>query len=209
MPIDKEYYRLKDRKSKVLGHEKFFESAVLLPLVQYDGETCVLFEERSLSLKKQPGEICFPGGRIESSDDDEVQAAVRETCEELGLGREDIEVIAPLDVMLTPFNVVIHPFLCEIKDYARINPNRDEVESVLCVPISYLLENEPITNYVMVKMVPPPDYPYELIPNGKDYPFRDGAYAQYFYLWNNHVIWGLTARILTHFLDLVRENGLA
>ncbi len=75
---------------------------------------------------------------------------------------------------------------------------------MLFVPLSYLVEYEPIVNDVAVKLVPPFDYPYELIPGGKEYPWREGSYAQFFYLWQDHVIWGLTARILCHFLNLLK-----
>lgn len=197
---------LKGRTPQILGHERFFKSAVLLPLVEYQGEECVLFEERSRFLVRQPGEICFPGGRIEKTDTTSEAAAVRETCEELGLTPEDIEVIAPLDILVAPFNSVIYPFLCRIEDHDRIHPNH-EVESLLYVPLQYLLAAEPIFNYISVKLTPSEDFPYELIPNGTQYDWKSGIYPEYFYKWQGYVIWGLTARILRHFLDLVR--GLA
>ena len=51
----------------------------------------------------------------------------------------------------------------------------------------------------------PEDYPYELIPHGKNYPFLQATYPQHFYIWKEYVIWGMTARILNHFLKLLKN----
>lgn len=195
---------LRGRKADILEHERSSKSAILLPLVDYQGEICVLFEKRSAQLKQQPGEICFPGGGVEESDQGTAVAAVRETCEELGIEADDIDLIAPLDIMVTPFNTIIYPYVAYIKDYARIMPNCDEVEEVFCVPLSFLSKNKPIIKKMSLKMDAPEDYPFELIPYGKNYPFRQASYPQHFYLWKDRVIWGLTARILNHFLNLIK-----
>lgn len=201
MAIEK-YYALRERKPGILGQEFYAKYAVLLPLVEHEGQICILFEQRAKELKKQPGEICFPGGRIESSDQDAAAAAIRETCEELGIEEKDIVIIAPLDCLVTPFNVIIYPFLCEIKNFRYIRPNHGEVESVFCVPLEYFLSTPPLYHYIYLRMLPPEDFPYELIPRGKEYDWREGIYPEYFYKWKEHVIWGMTARILHHFLAL-------
>ena len=72
----------------------------MLPLIEINNETHVLFEVRSLNLRRQPGEICFPGGKIEQDDVDQRQCAIRETSEELGIHESDIENVIPLDYML-------------------------------------------------------------------------------------------------------------
>ncbi len=193
------------REPKVLGHESFFQSAVIVPVIKYQGEKCVILEERSTLLKYNPGEISFPGGRIEPEDGGALQAAMRETCEELGVRKKDLSYVGPLDIMLTPFNVLIYPFVCEINERSIIVPNECEVQSVLYVPLSHLLDYVPLVNKVAVRLVPPPDYPFELIPRGRNYPWKEGYYDQYFYQWESHTIWGLTARILHHFLTLLKS----
>jgi len=198
---------LRGRIPNILEHEKAVKSAVLLPLVEYKGETCILFEKRSMSLNKQPGEICFPGGAIEESDQGKAVAAIRETCEELGLVPEDIDLIAPLDIMVTPFNYIIYSYAGSIKDYNKIKPNPDEVDEVFCVPLSFLLNNKPIKKKMSLIMDAPEDYPYELIPHGINYPFLRATYPQHFYIWQEYVIWGMTARILNHFLKLLRQGS--
>ncbi|NEU34154.1 CoA pyrophosphatase, partial [bacterium LRH843] len=63
--------------------DEFLQFAVLVPLVQKQDELHVLFEVRAHHLRRQPGEICFPGGKIEPNDSTPQDAAVRETTEEL------------------------------------------------------------------------------------------------------------------------------
>lgn len=204
MDIQEKLMALRGRKPDILGHEACFKSAVAIPLVQHEGAWCVLFEKRSSTLDAQPGEICFPGGKIEPEDCGPSEAAIRETCEELGIDRGKIELLAPLDLLVTPFGLIIYPYLCLLQDNCDLGINPDEVETVFCVPLSYLINTEPMQRMISVKMAPPPDYPYDLIPNGRNYPWREGGYPQYFYLWEEHVIWGLTARILYHFISLLK-----
>ena len=64
--------------------------AVLLPLVKKEDGIHILFEERALTLNRQPGDICFPGGKVDFEDVNEEYTAIRETIEELGLKRDDI-----------------------------------------------------------------------------------------------------------------------
>lgn len=193
-----------NRKAGILGQEESFQSAVILPLVHHKGELCVMFEVRNRNLTIQPGEICFPGGRVEPDDGGAKAAAVREFCEEMRTDPDNLQVIAQLDSLVTPFNVIVHSFVGYVKDGSLLDPNPDEVEKVFCVPLDYLLKTEPRREGVIVRMIPPEDYPYHLIPQGRNYPWREGYYPQVFYIYDDQVIWGLTARILLHFLNLIR-----
>lgn len=204
--IEEKILSLKGRLPLILDHEKCFKSAVLLPLVNQGSELCVLFEKRSHKLERQPGEICFPGGKIEAVDGDAGTAAVRETCEELGLSSEHIELIAPLNIMVSPFNAIIYPFAAYINNYDSIKANPDEVEQVFYVPLTYFLEHKPLEKIISLNLSVPDDFPFELIPHGENYPFRQGIFPQYFYIWQDKVIWGLTARILYHFVNLLNKN---
>ena len=76
------------------------EYAVLVPLVERPEGLCLLYEVRADTLGRQPGEVCFPGGRLEPGED-AVSCALRETWEELGIPRPAVEVVAELD-WLTP-----------------------------------------------------------------------------------------------------------
>ncbi|HCF50433.1 MAG TPA: coenzyme A pyrophosphatase [Syntrophomonas sp.] len=193
------------RRPKVLGHAETLKSAVIVPLITENDEIYVVFEKRAATLKWQPGEICFPGGRTEPCDKGTRASAVRETCEELGLSPDDIEIIAPLDIMVHPANCMIFPYLAFINARHQIRLNYQEVERLLFVPLSYLLEAKPQIHNVSVRMFMEEDFPFELIPQGKNYPLRIGNYWQYFYFWEGEVIWGMTSRILQHFIDLLKS----
>lgn len=205
MAFEQKVLKHSNRKPNILGQDEFFKSAVLVPIIDYMGQECLLFEKRSGSLNKQPGEICFPGGSIESDDANEASAAIRETCEELGILSQQIEVIAPLDVFVSPFNMIVYPFASIIRTADPLTPNPDEVESLLFIPIQDLINIIPLQKHLGLRPVIPEGYPVDLVPNGSKYPLRDGYYKQLFYVWQDQVIWGMTARILEHFLKLVKD----
>jgi coenzyme A diphosphatase NUDT7 len=196
---------LKGRQARILGHEDFLKTAVLVPVVYANNEICLLLEKRSSSLRRAPGEICFPGGEVDPDDNYPEKTALRECCEELGIPPHQIEIIASLDVMISPFNIIVSPFLAFINDISDMHINKDEVETVLLIPLKFFFEHEPEIHYLEIKAAPPGNYPFHLIPKGKDYPFRSGRMPHYFYIFEGHVIWGLTAFILHHFIDLLQE----
>lgn len=197
---------LKNRRANVLGHEQSLKTAVLLPLVERDGKICVLFEKRSLNLQHQPGEICFPGGTKDPDDPQALDTAVRETCEELGITPDNIEVIGELDTLITPSSLIMRSFVAWIKDSSLIEVNPDEVDKVFMIPLDFLLQYGPKEHILRLKPDFSDDFPLQLIPHGANYPFRLNRLQQYFYLWEGEVIWGLTARILHHFIELLKDN---
>lgn len=187
----------------LFGFAPLRKSAVLIPLVEVDGETHVLFEIRSHQLKSQPGEICFPGGKVEQDDASEKEAALRETCEELGIELEDVEIIDGLGVLVHPSSSSIFSFVGKIIDNTKIVPN-EEVSEVFTVPLSYLMNYEPEIHYIQVKIQPEEEFPFELIPDGRDYKWRNVRLPEYFYRYEDQIIWGLTARILHEFIELLK-----
>ncbi|RBW69157.1 coenzyme A pyrophosphatase [Bacillus taeanensis] len=200
--------QLGNRKPNILGHEKMKKSAVMLPLLREGGETHLLFEVRAKTLRTQPGEICFPGGRVDDEDKNEEETAVRETCEELGINNGDIEIAAPLDVLVMPYKLLIYPFVGVVSETAVLKPNESEVGEVFSVPLKELLTQNPDRHHVDLHVRPNESFPFHLIPNGKAYKWRSTQIAEYFYTYQDYVIWGLTARILHHFLQLVEKEGI-
>jgi 8-oxo-dGTP pyrophosphatase MutT (NUDIX family) len=202
MDIDYIIDKLKNKKARFI--KDFKEFSVVVPLVKINNSLNILFEVRSHNLS-QPGEVSLPGGAIEE-DEDHYYAALRELNEEIGILPENVEKIAELDYFATPFNFVIYPYLVYIKDFEikdlKINP--DEVSEVFFVPLDYFFKTKPLEYKVYIKMNPPKDYPYHLIPNGKNYNWRKGYYKTYFYQYKNKVIWGLTARIIYDFIKQIR-----
>lgn len=200
------YNKLTNRKVQILGIEEFAKFAVLLPIVEKNNEPHILFEVRSRQLRHQPGEICFPGGKKEPFDKNAIETAVRETSEELGIPASSIKDIVPLDYLVTPYGKIIYPFAGVIVDHDKIKPNPDEVEEVFLVPLSYLQKAEPEIYEVHCKMVPEKNFPFQHIIGGENYRWSARSIKEHFYFYEDKVIWGLTARILAHFLDLLRRN---
>lgn len=183
----------------------FHEFAVLIPLFEHHGELCILFEVRSRTLNSQPGEICLPGGRLEHNEAPEA-TAVRETCEELGICSERIVLLGSARPLITPFRYALHPFVGFLKDFTFpddliINP--DEVETVFSVPLSWFLANEPDEYCIQSHFDFPEDFPYHLIQNGRGYAWKTAAYPVHFYRYGETVIWGMTAKIIKDFCEMI------
>ena len=89
------------------NEQDYFSSAVLIPLVQIDGEWSIVFEVRSQELTWQPGEICLPGGKVEKTDTNSAMTAIRETTEELGIPYSDVQLLGSLKCLVSPLGVII------------------------------------------------------------------------------------------------------
>ena len=195
------YERLHRRPPGIDKLDRLWEAAVLLPLVQTEEGIAVLFEERAHSLRRQPGEICFPGGKVECSDANNFAVtAVRETCEELGLTPDDITICGELDSLVTHMGPIIHPFVGMLKDISIISYSPSEVECVFTVPLHKLLTMTPKRCSMELADHPGEDFPFDLVPNRMRGWLKQKQYYVYFYECGDHVIWGLTARMLHAFL---------
>jgi peroxisomal coenzyme A diphosphatase NUDT7 len=194
-----------NRTPQILGHESVRRAAVMVPLIQVKGELSILFQVRGHKLRHQPGEICFPGGRIEPDDLTEEAAAIRETCEELGIHAADLELIGDLDIFVTTHSI-IYPFLGKLRENVDMYPDPDEVHEVFTVPLQFLLTHEPELYLVPIEMKPPEDFPFDSIPGGKYYKWRKASIPEYFYRYGDKVIWGMTARILRDFIGRIKKH---
>lgn len=206
MDINKLNQIFQNRKHGILGD--YSKYSVLLPILEKNNELHILFEVRSFQLRRQPGEVCFPGGKVDQSDRSEKDTAIRETSEELGIGENDIFHVAPLDYMVNPFGTIIYPFVGFIKESTNITPNPAEVEEVFSVPLTYLQNVKPDTYHINFKLEPEESFPYHKIVGGEKYKWQPRRMEEHFYYYEDKVIWGLTARILTHFLYLLEESPL-
>lgn len=192
------------RTPGLIGFEDYRKYAVMVPAVLENGGLSLLFEVRAKHLGTQPGEVCFPGGRLEGMETP-AEAAVRETCEELLVSRESVELITQGDIFLHPAGMAVYPFLGVLKDYEN-TCSRDEVDRVFKVPLKWLMEQRAESYRVSVTMAPGEDFPYGRVPGGRKYSWRAGGYQVNFYQYGDEVIWGMTARILGSELALLRRH---
>ena len=193
---------LRGRSPGLMDADRYKDYAVLAPYLSE--ERAFLFEVRSGALRSQPGEICFPGGRIEPGETPQ-DAARRETAEELLIAPGKIEVVGELDTLITPFYTRIFPYIGLLSDY-HDSFSADEVAKVFRVPFDFFLEAEPTVYYNEIGVAPGGDnFPYELL--GRDsYPWGRAKYPVLFYPYGDQVIWGLTARIMHHIVRLYRDG---
>lgn len=195
--------RLKGYKPYINGSDEMKRASVLIPIVKKNGEHHILFELRSKDLNHQPGEISFPGGKIDPGETP-IDAAVRETCEELGTVKSNIEIISEMDLLITSFNYIIHPFLGVLNDIDNFDINEAEVDHTFLVPVKYLLENPPKKYTNTFKMIPTEDFTFDELPDG-DFKLQMSKTSILFYEYNDYVIWGMTAKILENFLNFLKE----
>ncbi|WP_312112111.1 VOC family protein [Brevibacillus reuszeri] len=195
------------RESGIMGAQGTGVFSVLLPLVKMeDGRLGVLFEKRASTMRRQANEVCFPGGKAEDGDDSRWMTARRETSEELGLPLEHIHYMGELDMLTGPGSATIYPFVGYVEGIANMQPNPEEVGDVFIIPLDTLRVTQPATYRSTVSTEPEDDFPFHLIPGGKRYPWRAGTIEHLFYEIDGRVIWGLTARVLAHFLELIQSD---
>lgn len=196
---------LSRRPTEVDKLDRLWEAAVLIPLVESSEGLSILFEVRAGSLRRQPGEICFPGGKLETTDKSLSATAIRESCEELGVEASSITILGELDTFVTFSGPVIHPFVGCLSQPGKISFNPQEVQEIFTVPLKFFLENEPICYKMDMADKPPEDFPFDLVP----YKAQDWRivkrYNVYFYKYKDYVIWGMTARMLYSFILRHRE----
>tara|TARA_R110002167_G_scaffold330360_2_gene537028 strand:- start:658 stop:1224 length:567 start_codon:yes stop_codon:yes gene_type:complete len=148
-------------------------AAVLLPILEYSNELTVLFTVRATHLKHHAGQVSFPGGKQELSDNSLVETALRETHEEVGLPPKEVEIIGNLPLYRTVSRYEVLPYVGFISAPTILTLDKNEVDSTFEVPLSYLMDQR---NHLIhwVKR-------------------NNGNFPIYFIPWKEHNIWGATA----------------
>lgn len=199
---------LAKRRLALANARDYCQAAVLLLLLPGTWGPELLFEVRARDLVWQPGEICFPGGRIEADDATPAHTALRETCEEVGLAPRDIKLLGALDYTVNPIGVALYPYVGYVTQAVPLTPNREEVAELFTVPVAWFMAQRPRRARMEVATRPMPGFPLELA--GAAYPAewrRRASYPVLFYQYRQYVIWGLTARLVDGFVSLCRQLG--
>lgn len=192
-----------DFTEKIIGKERYFNSAVIALVVEKGKERCFLFEIRAKEVR-QGGDISFPGGKIEKGETS-LEAALRECKEEIGL--KEIKVEGKIGTLVIPSGIMVEAFLGVVKEeeLKNLNLNKSEVEECFMVPVEFFKNNAPRVEKLEVETKP---YYYE---NGVKYefpavelnlpkmyhsPWKSSPREVFLYVYENRVIWGLTAEII-------------
>ncbi|XP_036400356.1 peroxisomal coenzyme A diphosphatase NUDT7 [Megalops cyprinoides] len=125
------------------------KASVLIPLFVKKGEIHVLMTLRSLQLKSNAGEVCFPGGKYDPRDRDEIDTALREAEEEIGLTPDKVEVVCKLFPIINKSGLLVTPVVAFIEDLFEAQPNPAEVSDVFSVPLEYFLGQAGHSSYTV------------------------------------------------------------
>ncbi|MCG8508011.1 MAG: CoA pyrophosphatase, partial [Rhodospirillales bacterium] len=161
-------------------------AAVLVPVVESHSELSILFTRRTHDLPDHPGQISFPGGRLESDEEGPEQAALRETEEEIGLDRRHVSIIGRLDEYVTRTGFSVTPLVGMVSGPFELSPDSREVAETFEVPLNFLLD-------------PANQQRHERIIDGRERHFFAFSYKQYF-------IWGATAGMLINLYQRMTET---
>ena len=163
-------------------------AAVLLALYEFDGDLRVILQKRSQEVEHHKGEISFPGGMVDPSDETYLDTALREAHEEMGILPDDVRVLGRLDDMPTSSNFMISAYVGAIPSPYVFTPSDTEVADVLMPSVVYLRNDESVREEARLE--------------------GDDVVAMPCYAFDGHVIFGATARILGQFIDLTRDVEL-
>jgi 8-oxo-dGTP pyrophosphatase MutT (NUDIX family) len=157
-------------------------AAVLLPIYQRAGEETILFTRRTDHLEHHSGEISFPGGARHPGDPDLAATALRETEEEMGIARGDVELLGRLDDFYSVHGYHVVPYVGTFAWPYPFRVNAEEIAEVIELPVARLRD--------------------PAIFHSEDWQHRGRVHPVHFFLIDGYQIWGLTAAILKQFLEL-------
>lgn len=172
-----------DRIQPLTGND-FREAAVLLLLYPDMENIRLVFMKRNEYDGPHSGQISFPGGMKEESDEDYVRTALRETEEEIGVPSISIDILGALSKILIPVsNFCVYPFVGWINEVPSFSPDESEVQYLICPTLSSLCNPENKKTGHFLRKGKPVLTPY--------------------FDTESEIIWGATAMILSEFIDLL------
>ena len=182
---------LANRPTGRVAGDDLTPAAVLVLLYPKGGEYCVLLNKRSQEVEHHKGEISFPGGATDPEDRDPLDTALRETEEEMGIRRDDIDVLGEMDEVATRSRFQVRVFAGALRQVQsgpyEFRPSADEIAEIVEFPVKAL--RDPASLRIETH-------------------WQEGAPSTvYSYAHDKHLVFGATARILQQFLQLL-EDGL-
>jgi len=151
-------------------------AAVLILMTPGNDDPELIFTKRSHELPSHAGQISFPGGTVETSDLDPVHTALRESEEEIGLNRDNVEILGTLDWYTMPTGFVVLPVVGHLTQRQEFVAAPDEVAEIFSIPLATLLDTSLYKSDIFTR-------------NGMKKRF-------YFFEFKEYYIWGATAGML-------------
>ncbi len=122
------------------------DAAVMILIVPHAKGYTIVLTKRAEDLPHHPGQVSFPGGKVEDADTSICDTALRETQEELGIDPKDVDIIGTLDTYITRTGFKITPVVAMAKGPLTYTPDPSEVDAVFELPISLLMNPDSITH---------------------------------------------------------------
>lgn len=171
-----------------MSHSNLTPAAVLIPLYQDGREWFILLTLRTDQVENHKGQVSFPGGAADKTDKTPVDTALRETFEETGIPPQKVQILGQMSPLVSSSGFLIFPVIGKIEWPIALIPAENEVKRIFSVPLKWLAEpgNQEERLYMRQNGI------QEMVIFYK--PF-DGE-----------IIWGITARIIVDFLNLLQKN---
>ncbi len=181
--------QMASRRPHTLDGNHSGRAAVLMPIWKHQETLFFLLTRRTERVETHKGQISFPGGMRDSEEEPLIQTALRETEEEIGLPESQIRVLGQFDEYLSATDLIVTPFVGWVTPPLELNPNPEEVGEILEVPWSLFRDPRVLRTETLRRL-------------GRDI-------QVYHYDFRGHDVWGLTARIIRDFLQLIdsAESG--
>ena len=159
-----------------VGDEELTPASVLFPIVLRESGPSVLLTQRTAHLKDHPGQISFPGGRVEPEDASSAHTALREAEEEIGLSSAHVEILGYLPEYRTGTGYCVTPVVAIVTPPFELRPDPFEVAEIFEVPFAFLMDSANHQRHSM---------------------HHRGKLRHYFAMpYGEHFIWGATAGII-------------
>lgn len=171
-----------------------------MPLLYRNGRIHFVLELRANHLRRSPGEVGFPGGRIEPGESS-WEAALRELEEELGVAGSQVEVLGRLPVQQRRREELIVPFVCRLAEDVELKPDGIEVAEVFTLPLDYVLSTGFKEARIIEEYSLSEDFPLQYLPRSSWK--RSLTRPVYYLVYEKYLIWGLSANILLKVLELI------
>ena len=191
-----DFSQFENHLSKVLSNleekyirepSKLIKAAVILPLLEGAKGAEILLTRRTNQVKSHRGQVSFPGGTVSPQDRGVTDTALRETEEEIGVERSRIKVLGslpPLSTVSTGY--FVYPTIAVLLPPFNFKRNEREVREIFTVPLDFVLDEQ---NWRLG--------PVET---------EDGTFTSFYFRYQGYLVWGMTARLLRKFREILIES---